>query len=767
MAAPLQSALDLVLTGQLPPARMMVKAHLRAHARDLDGLRLLAIIEFLANAPKAGTTHMRKAIALAPQRADLRYELGTFLAGANNHADAIKEFQEALRLAPDMAPAHLELGRALMALGRIEKAIEALRKALDHAPDLSDAWQSLAAAHQHQKKWDEALAALRRGFDLGPANALIVADLVAALRADGRDSDADALIECACAADPSGEVTSALASRELSRSGGLDMTEALWTAHRKAPEDPDILCTLAESLDRQGKLGSLIPQLASCAQANPNHSTVLEWTGISLLVQEQMGQATENILLLAADLAAQEKRLSRAPNALGHLYFNRGDLPNAVKWFRKVLDLDPANAGIHSNLLFALRHGGDMSAEELFAEHKRFGEIQESLVRPLPLPPVSPADADRRLRIGFVSPDFREHAVTMFFEPYLDHLDRGQFEVFLYYSRGMVDPVTERLRTKADHFRQINNWTPADQAALIQRDQIDILVDLAGHTGFNCLPAFAMKPAPVQVSMIGYPGTTGLTRMDYRLTDQGSDPSSTAPALHVEKLLYTPGTTFRPPTDCPPVTPPPVLETGSITFGSFNRPSKISDDCFRLWTDILARTPGSRLLMVAAAREIETLREHTHKRLTAAGLDPARVVFQSRLPLADFMALLSTVDIGLDPFPYGGGTTSLLTLWMGVPFVALAGTDGASRGGQETLGAVRAPELVGKTMADYAEIAVRLASDLPRLTMLRSELRARVMLSPGLQEADGARCFGDALRKVWREHVESAQRQGASALQTV
>jgi predicted O-linked N-acetylglucosamine transferase (SPINDLY family) len=230
-------------------------------------------------------------------------------------------------------------------------------------------------------------------------------------------------------------------------------------------------------------------------------------------------------------------------------------------------------------------------------------------------------------------------------------------------------------------------------------------------------------------------------------------------------LLYIPGTTFRPPADCPPVTPPPALDAGVITFASFNRLGKVSDECFRTWGEILARTPGSRLVMVASAREVETIREKVHAHFEAIGVDPTRLDLRSRLPLSEFMALLGTVDIALDPFPYSGGTTSLLTLWMGVPFVALAGTDGASRGGQETLGAVRTPDLVGKTPADYVKIAVALAEDLERLTMLRSELRARLMLSPGMQEGHAVRHLATVLRQAWREHVQTVQHQDASALQ--
>lgn len=760
----IQFAVRLAQSGQFKAARDTLASALKKDAKSVEALALLGRIAALQQDYDASLDAFKKAVVLAPRRDDLLFDLGNMLAMADDLTGAVDALSKACALAPRKADHHYNLGCACAGLGDHRAAVGAFRAAVALKPDMAEGWESLGQSALAMGDWDAAIPAYQRLLDLTPQSEDAIIRLSIALRSAGRHADADALKNDAIAQDPGSSLARQLIDMTTGQWKGAVGEQDLVAAHLADPLAPDPVCDLAEYLEKRSRLPELLPQLIASAVENGDHARVMTMTGQALIETGDFSEQTESILLHADALGGQTHKPC---NALGYLYERRGNLPEAAKWYRKAHEHDPTIGYFHSNLLFALRHSARLTPEELFTEHRRYGEIQEPLHDPLPLPALTAADADRRLRIGFVSGDFCAHPVTMFFEPYLDHLDRSQFHVTLYYTLRPVDKTTERLRDKADRWRQIANLSADDAARLVQTDGIDILIDLAGHTAGNGLPVFVRKPAHLQMTWLGYPGTSGLSRMDYRLTDHGSDPCATAPSLHVEKLLYIPGTTFRPPPACPPVAPPPVLETGFITFGSFNRPSKISDACFRLWGEILARTPGSRLVMVASAREIDTIRAQVGAHLKAAGVDPARLDLHSRLPLADFMALLGTVDIALDPFPYSGGTTSLLTLWMGVPFVTLAGTDGASRGGQETLGAVRAPELIGQTGQDYVEIAVALAADLPRLTMLRSELRARLMLSPGLQEADAVGRFAEVLRQAWRDHVRTVQSQDAPALQSV
>lgn len=757
----LQSATMLAQTGQLDAARSAVQEVLVGDPCSVDALALLGRIAAVQNDAPASRDAFIRALDLAPHRADLNFDYGNFLAMQDDLVPAAAALAKASSLTPGNAGYHYSLGCAQAGLGDHAAAMQSFRTMVGLRPDLIAGWESLGESALAAADWATAIEAYRRVLDDGAATDTAIIHLSLALRACGESDAANALKSKAIARDPGSELSRALVDMALGRWTGADAEQALIDAHLAVPLTPAPLCALAEHLEFQGRLPEILPQLIAAAIENGGHARLMALTGQALIDSQDLSEQTESILLHADALGGQG---AKPCNALGYLYERRGDLTNALTWFRKAHDHEPTTAYYHSNYLFTLRHAPNVTPAEMFAEHRRFGEIHEPLVQPLPLPPLTAADADRPLRIGFVSPDFREHAVTMFFEPYLDHLDRSLFHVTLYYNHRTMDHVTQRLRGKADRWRQIANLSADDTAHLIQTDEIDILVDLAGHTAGNALTTFLRKPAHLQMTWLGYPGTTGLSRMDYRVTDQGCDPGATAPALHVEKMLYIAGTTFRPPVDCPPVAPPPVLENGFITFGSLNRPGKISDDCFRMWGEILARVPGSRLVMVASAGEIETIREQVGGHLTAAGVDASRLDLHSRLPLAEFMALVGTVDIALDPFPYSGGTTSLLTLWMGVPFVALAGVDGVSRGGQETLVAVRTPELVAKTTKDYVEIAVTLATDLQRLTTLRAELRARLMLSPGLQEAGAVSGFGDILRRAWWEHVQSGQGKEASAL---
>ena len=368
-------------------------------------------------------------------------------------------------------------------------------------------------------------------------------------------------------------------------------------------------------------------------------------------------------------------------------------------------------------------------------------------------------DPERRLRIGYVSPDFRSHSVSHFLGPLLAGHDRRQFEIFGYAQVAHPDIETRRLRGLADAWRSTVGMTTQAVAARIRDDKIDILVDLAGHTANSRLLVFGERPAPVQAAWLGYPNTTGSAAMDYRLTDDIADPQGPGDALHSEELARLPNgfLCFAPAAEAPAVADPPLLANGQVTFGSFNNLSKVGAATVAAWAPILARVPGSRLLLKGRALANEQARLRLESLFAASNIDAARLEFHAWIDSrSGHLGAYDRIDIGLDPFPYNGTTTTCETLWMGVPVIALCGDRHAGQVGASILARVGLAALSADTVDDYVAAAVSLAGDAARLVELRRVLRATMAASPLCDAASFTRDIEAAYRQMWRHWCQSA-----------
>jgi protein O-GlcNAc transferase len=441
---------------------------------------------------------------------------------------------------------------------------------------------------------------------------------------------------------------------------------------------------------------------------------------------------------------------SAAAHANLGIVFLSIDIDRAAQYFEKAISLDPAFVPAHRNLIYALLYGAE-SSTALEVRAREFGErFATPLLRRRPFANV--VDPDRRLRIGFVSGDFRKHAVSYFFEPLLAHLDRGQLEVFGYYSNSVEDAMTARLKDSFDHWRNIHALDDDAAADLIEADGIDILVDLAAHTKDNRLLVFARKPAPVQVTWLGFSATTGLQAIDYRITDVHAEPVGLTEHLNVETLWRLPRIfcCYQGADPAPAVIDhPPKDDNGYVTFGCLNAYIKLTDPVLALWARVLARLPDARLMLEIFGLEETTFRAEVEARLAKCGLPLDRLLLVPRSPANQFV-LYNQIDIALDPFPSNGGTTSMDTLWMGVPLVTLAGDRFSSRMGVTILTNAGLSELIAADEAQYVEIAAALASDDGRLRSLRHNLRERVGQSPLMDQAAFARDMEAAYRSMWQ-----------------
>jgi predicted O-linked N-acetylglucosamine transferase (SPINDLY family) len=498
-------------------------------------------------------------------------------------------------------------------------------------------------------------------------------------------------------------------------------------------------------------LGNLFKRLTGRAAASPAADSAVDYVGAG----DRLAGSGE----LRAALAQYRRALEADPACLtaqlgiGNVMVDLWMLDDAVAAYERALALAPQSSTIRSVLLFHRHYATTVNAAALYAEHRRAGDALQAKAAPLTAP-VPGAPAGRRLRIGYVSPNFSRHSVGYFIEPVIRHHDRTQFEIFCYYCHEKADDVTARFRTLADGWREVAAIDGAELAAVIRADGIDMLVDLAGHTKANKLAAFAHKPAPLQITWLGYPDTTGLPAMDLRLTDAVADPAPQADAFNSERLVRLDGgfLCYQPPADSPPVGKQ-VNPASSVVFCSFNNIAKLNPPMVQLWSQILAALPGARLLLKASSLNFAETADRVLESFENCGVGAGRVELHGWVAgRGQHLRMYAGVDIALDTFPYNGTTTSCEALWMGVPVVTRAGEVHMARVGASLLHAAGLDDLVARDARQYVAIAVALANDEARRRELRVGLRARLETSPLLDHAGFTRrleqVYGDAFAAI-------------------
>jgi predicted O-linked N-acetylglucosamine transferase (SPINDLY family) len=466
-------------------------------------------------------------------------------------------------------------------------------------------------------------------------------------------------------------------------------------------------------------------------------------------VYQAMGRVQDAIAAYEAALKINP-RLGVTLNSLGSAYASQGDFEQAERCYRQCLVTTPADPQARSNLLMLLNDIPDTDAATVFEEHLEWGRIAQARIPRLES--IGPAGGgQRRLRVGYLSPDFREHSVASFIEPVLRRHDRSRFEVCCYSNLPVPDETTQRIREAADVWRDIDKLSDAEAARLIHDDRIDILIDLSGHTANNRLGIFTAKPAPVQMTYLGYPNTTGLRTIDYRITDEIADPAG-EDVYYSEKLLRLDGCflCYQPDPNTPDVAPLPALANGHVTFGSFNNFSKINPGVLQLWSEVLKQVPGSRLLLKCPALTDAAVQTRVRTALQALGIGAERVdLLGHTRTRQEHLALYAGVDIALDTFPYNGTTTTCEALWMGVPVLSLVGKHHAGRVGASLLSAAGFKGWLADTPESFVEIAKARAANPTELDRLRGSLRNRLADSPLCDASDFTRRFEGAVRRAW------------------
>lgn len=504
------------------------------------------------------------------------------------------------------------------------------------------------------------------------------------------------------------------------------------------------------ALADMGKHEAAIQSFRTSIELQPDEVLCQYDLGCSLY---HSGKSAEAALCFERVVEAKPDNVAAHRN-LGLALQQQGLLDRAINAWQQGLSLDPKDQPCRSNLLLGLNFSSRHTAEEIFEQHVEWGRLVSSDRSVADRRPICDASDQRRLKIGYVSPDFRKHSVAYFFEPLLARHDRAEVEVYCYAEVEKPDAVTERIQTLADHWYSTVGVTDDELAERIRADQVDILVDLAGHTKDTRLPVFALQPAPIQVTWLGYPNTSGLASMDYRLTDAICDPPGIADALMTEVPVRLPDgfLCYRPDDEAPNIVDPPGEDAGYITFGTFNNLMKISPDVVELWSALLVREPTARLLIKNFGMADEAVRHRLLASFEGRGIEQDRLILMSTASTtADHLSLYGKIDIALDTFPYNGTTTSCEALWMGVPVITLMGDRHAARVGASLLQRIGMTELVARDRDDYLRIAAGLTQDRQRLRQLRHQLRDRMRASPLMNETG----FAKEIEAAFREMIKS------------
>jgi predicted O-linked N-acetylglucosamine transferase (SPINDLY family) len=728
---------------------------------------------------QAGIEHHRKqeydeaaalyAIVLEADRdhVDANYHIGVLYMQTDRPAEAVPHFEAVLGHTPNFAQLWVYYFNALTASNQIEAA----RVALDLARQCGvpgDAIDTLTARLPQR----DAPTAPEPSLESSPAAAAT------------EDTPKRETSETPAAkSDPRrASVTELRRFADLFNSGKAEA--ALKLARRLTEQNPshgECWITLTHALQRAGKYAesvmsaeratSLLPNslAAQTMLADALHITrqpqraivhcrqALEKHPESAALHRTLGAALQATGRAGEGIAEMRRAVELAPSdaleldALGNALNEDGQYDEAESTFRRALELAPMQAATHSNLLFCLMHKTDLDAASAFAEFSEFGTRQEAALRAHRPQHTNDRNPSRRLRIGFVSGDLINHPVAYFFQSIVEHLARDtSLSLHVYSNYVVTDAFTRQIREYAQGWHEIFGMTDAAVAQKIRDDGIDILIDLSGHTGRNRLVVFAHKPAPVQVGWIGNPATTGLTSIDYYLSDRFVTPLEQFASRFSEKLVFLPALApFKPYRQAPDVNVLPALKNGFVTFGSFSRLVKIGPEVVALWACVLREIPNSRML-IGAITSIEQM-NRLAKLFASEGIDVSRISFMQRKGVEGYLQQHLQVDVCLDAFPFAGSTTTMHALWMGVPTVTLPGVSMASRGSTGWLSHLGLDAaFVARDKDDFVSKCVALADDLDALATVRRELRQHCTQSPIISASTIANAASRALRIMWQ-----------------
>lgn len=759
----IQQALQYFQSGDLRQSKEICKRILKKQPDNWEVLYFLGLIySRLGNHDLASQT-LKQSITHYPNNPDAYHLIGMSFQAQGKNEEAIEYYRKTIHYNPNCAEAYNNIANLLKEKMQTEEAISYYQKAVCLKPDLGTAWYNLGVIFQERRDFDEAIKCYKKALLYDSSNHTIQCMLGFSLYAKWQsDCSGESLAEAE-------KIYRDILSRHTDDyvSCGnlgnvlkdLGQTDEAMQCYRKAielkPDFIDAYYNLAIALKERGHIDESVSLYQKVIELSQTSTTFQMNSGDLSDENNKTGSiVTHSETVLGPD-STSLMVVSTSWTNLGSTYSDMGRMDEAERCYRRALAMNPQLAFVHSNLLLAMNYNPRYGMDALFSEHLHFAQQHAHGTNPEGAYRTE-RQMHRRLRIGYVSPDFLRHSVAYFVEPVLASHDRSQYEVFCYSDVAHKDEVTERMQKLSDAWRDTVHHSHEKVSEIIRNDRIDILVDLSGHTAGNRMLLFAGRPAPVQVTWIGYPATTGLSSMDYKVVDWFTDPPGMTEHFHTEKLVRMPETflCYLPERDAPAVNELPALKHGYLTFGCFNNFAKVSDEILITWTKILRRLPNARLVMKARGLSSAAARSSLENLFRQQGIGSDRIELLALTPnVRDHLAHYHRVDIALDTFPYNGTTITCEALWMGVPVVTLGGRTYASRVGVSLLTNAGLKDLIAETPGEYVERAVKLASDLPRLSALRADLRHMVSQSPLTDAKRFTAHLEKAYGEMWTRYV--------------
>lgn len=779
----LKIAIDEHQSGHFQRAQELYVMILQRDPGNVDAIHLLGVLANQGKKPEMAVELIERAVAARPTEPIFRYNFSDCLYKVGRKEDAVNELKEAVRISPDYYEAWNNLSQILVELQRFPEAVEAANEAYELADDpaiplnnLGNAYRGLGQMDKAKECYEEAVAE-RDDLPELLSNLAIICSLEGDF-----DRSIKLLRRCIEVSPAFADAYNNLGTIYLRRGQLEESAEMLQMALKIKPDYVDAINNLAVVLRESGRPEEAIAAYDKALEYQPDSAQILVNLSTALRDMGQIERSTEmtrKAIALDPDCAAAYFSLSSnyqnlnqldeaienglkafelepgnpaASCSLGYKLIERGDVEEGIEYIRKSLEISLDPTAFSSSLL-AANYVPDFSPEEVTNMHRDWGVLvgENSEVRPHEF--ANKKDPDKRLKIGYISPDFRMHSVYFFAEPFLANHDKSEHEIIAYSALMRPDHKTLTAKVYMDGWREVVGMGGRELVDLIRADEIDILVELAGHTAGNSLTQLIEKAAPVVISGIGYPCTTGLPTVDYRLTDSFCDPVgneqyNTETLLRLDPSFWC----YRPPQEAPPVSDSPAARNGYVTFASVNTFSKVSPMVQEVWAKLLAAVPNSRLILQSSGTGSKTACEKIRSRFESFGVNPDRLILKGHSPFNTFMAEFSEVDIVLDPFPFNGGTTTCHNLWMGCPTLTLAGVRHPGRMGVSIMNNVGLPEFVANSVEEYVQIGAKFASDIPRLVELRKTLRDRMEASPLRDEVGYTRRLEAAYRSVWQSY---------------
>lgn len=778
----LQEGLAHHQAGRLAEAEGLYRRVLAAAPAHAFANNLLGVLASQLGRHDVAEGLYRQAVKANPKTAEFHNNLGLALQEQGQRAEAEASFREAIRLNPKFPEACNNLGTALQDGGEYTEAAKLFEKALALRPDYAEAAYNAGNTHYRLGSFDAAAACFERAIGLRPRHAKALCGLGLARQCQGRAGEAEKAFRNALESDPDrAECWNGL-GESCQRQGRRDEAE---TAFRRAislnPDHAEAHNNLGLLLAGRGCLAEAVACYRQALRARPDFVFALNNLGI---IHADMGHLEEAEACYREALA-QDANFAIAHSNLGNVYRERGQMEEAARCYHEALridpgqsvthnnlgtvlmaqgrldeariayqraiEIDPAYAEAHSNLIFLTDFDEHATTETQQAERRKWNDLHAAPLKPSWRPHENSRDPERRLRVGYVSADFRMHSAAYAFTPMLCHYDRERFEVYAYSNSARTDQMTGKFRNSVGAWRDIFGRSDEEAAAMIRADGIDILVDLSGHSAGNRLGVFARKPAPVQVTGWGMANGTGLEAMDYLVSDPVSIPACER-RYYVEEVVDLPcQISYQCPTDAPPVEEPPMLKAGAVTFGCFNKLGKLKEDSFRLWAELLLRLPGARLMLKAAELSDPGQQDRLRRVFANLGVDPARLDLRGRTTWFEHLRQFADVDISLDPVSYSGGISTFESLWMGVPVVSLNGDAMTRRSSAAILSSLGLTAWVARSAEEYVGLALRETGEGLKLAQLRHSLRETMRSSAVCDPARYQSLLEQQYRKMWRK----------------